>query len=544
MSLTFVLPLLVGLLFLLTRRAPLWLSPLSAFPGLLTALTVSVGTRDQVNWLLLGCELGLDRAGQAFCFFTALLWLISALFALGYLRHDDGARSFFAFFQLAMAGNLGLAVALDPLGYYTAFALMSFASYGLVIHSRSREALFAGRIYLALVVLGEVSLFAGLALIAPASAFPAGRELAAVLLFTGFGLKAGVVLLHVWLPLAHPAAPIPASAVLSGAMIKAGVLGWIRFLPTDQGGEMVLALGLVTAFYGAIIGVCQTNPKTVLAYSSISQIGLITVGVGAWLLSGRQELALTAVMLYALHHALAKGALFLGVGLAGRGRTSLALLALPALSLAGLPLTSGAVAKAALKSSVGTLGGGWPALLSLLLPLAALGTTLLMARFLWLMSLRPAGSGPIRAAMWGSFLILLVGVAGATLAWPGAGPAFSDSLKPASLWVASWPVVAGCGLSLALARLAPTARLPAIPAGDVLAVYLALARGLRRAIGSTRGALRATDVWVRRRLPSRRVFPGLTARLLRWELRLRGDMLLAGCSLVALVLILLSLGQS
>ena len=88
----------------------------------------------------------------------------------------------------------------------------------------------------------------------------------------------GLVPLHVWLPLAHPAAPMPASAVLSGAIIKAGVIGLIRFLPFDGAlpdwGAVLTAVGLLTAFYGVAVGITQANPKTVLAYSSVSQMGL------------------------------------------------------------------------------------------------------------------------------------------------------------------------------------------------------------------------------------------------------------------------------
>jgi formate hydrogenlyase subunit 3/multisubunit Na+/H+ antiporter MnhD subunit len=121
---------------------------------------------------------------------------------------------------------------------------------------------------------------------------------------------AGVYALHVWLPLAHPVAPTPASAVLSGAMIKAGLLGWLRFLPLGEAatpgwGNVCTIAGLAAAFDGVLVGCTQDNAKTVLAYSSISQMGFMTMAVGVGLtVPAVWTQALTATALYALHHAM------------------------------------------------------------------------------------------------------------------------------------------------------------------------------------------------------------------------------------------------
>jgi L-aminopeptidase/D-esterase-like protein len=121
------------------------------------------------------------------------------------------------------------------------------------------------------------------------------RDVTILLLLLGFGLKAGLVPLHVWLPLAHPAAPMPASAVLSGAIIKAGIIGLVRFLPFEAGapgwGIALGALGLFGAFYAVAFGVLQRNPKTILAYSSVSQMGVVMAALGFGLAAG-DELAL------------------------------------------------------------------------------------------------------------------------------------------------------------------------------------------------------------------------------------------------------------
>jgi formate hydrogenlyase subunit 3/multisubunit Na+/H+ antiporter MnhD subunit len=193
----------------------------------------------------------------------------------------------------------------------------------------------AARTYIVLVIAGELLLFTGIMataaiagrvdlLGAPAAvaAAPVG-PLVMGLLLAGFGIKAGALPLHVWLPLAHPAAPTPASAVLSGALIKAGLVGWLRFLPVGEValpalGAWCVGAGLLAAFAGVAAGLTQTNAKSALAYSSISQMGFLTVGLGAGLLAPEAwPMLLPAVLLYAAHHGLAKGALFLGVGVAG-----------------------------------------------------------------------------------------------------------------------------------------------------------------------------------------------------------------------------------
>ena len=146
---------------------------------------------------------------------------------------------------LTLTGSLGVFIAADLASFYLTFGLASLAAWGLVVHDGTPRAVDAGAIYLALAVLGEICLLLAFALLAAATPgdslairdvvalLPASpwRGLTLALLIAGFGLKIGLVPLHVWLPLAHPAAPMPASAVLSGAIIKAGVIGLIRFLP-------------------------------------------------------------------------------------------------------------------------------------------------------------------------------------------------------------------------------------------------------------------------------------------------------------------------
>src|SRR5690606_1078662 len=179
------------------------------------------------------------------------------------------------FWYATLAGNLGVCIAADVVTFYALFSLLSLAAYGLVVHDGTTRAFRAGRVYLVLAVIGEMGLVFGLMLAAQAAggleidaaraalANAPQRDLTIALLVVGFGVKAGLVPLHVWLPLAHPIAPTPASAVLSGAIVKAGILGLMRFLPLEaillDWGHVLAFAGLVTAYYGVLIGLTQTD---------------------------------------------------------------------------------------------------------------------------------------------------------------------------------------------------------------------------------------------------------------------------------------------
>ncbi|MBZ0166691.1 MAG: NADH-ubiquinone oxidoreductase, partial [Candidatus Omnitrophica bacterium] len=220
------------------RKAVITWMPWTALPAVLLAVAGETGGRITLPWLFFNARFGLDATAQVFLGFTALVWLLAAVYAGGYIKHDDPHRArFFASFLLAMSGNFGLILAEDVFSFYFLFALMSFASFGLVAHTGSPAARRAGQVYIALVVIGEAFVFSALLLAAQTTGTVHLTEMAAgvaesparnqilALAFIGFGVKAGALPLHVWLPLAHPVAPTPASAVLSGCMIKAGLLG-------------------------------------------------------------------------------------------------------------------------------------------------------------------------------------------------------------------------------------------------------------------------------------------------------------------------------
>lgn len=514
--------LLAGLsMFRPVRGVVVGATALGAVPALGLVCFGELGTTLSLDWLLLRTHLGLDTTGHTFLLFTAVLWLLAGIYVRGSMADDPQASRFCCFFLLTMAGNFGLILSQDMASFYAFFALMSFAAYPLVIHQGNEESRRAGRVYMVLVAIGEAALVAAMLLAVVArdsllfgqgaerlDADPAAPWIVGLLVI-GFGIKVGVIPLHVWLPLAHPAAPIPASAVLSGAMIKAGLLGWLRYLPVGQmelpaWGNLFLVLGLVTAFYGVVVGVMQQRSKAVLAYSSISQMGLLTCALGAGLLVPTAwTVILPAILLYVLHHGFSKACLFLSVGvaphLAGGGwlqRLSRLGLVIPALAIAGAPLTIGALGKGALKDAFATLPQSWAATMYVLLPLAGIGTTLLMARFLYLVWPRAQVvqariKWPVLISWSGSLITVLAGVW--LLPAQGAKMGGATLLFDTMIWANLWPVVVGllvaCMVGFGFVcfgdaksgtgtlatgmfgRDGKRKALPSIPAGDLLVIW-------------------------------------------------------------------------
>ncbi|TDT43364.1 formate hydrogenlyase subunit 3/multisubunit Na+/H+ antiporter MnhD subunit [Halospina denitrificans] len=474
--------------------------PLLPLPALTVALLSGPGWTLELPYLLNGGVWLLDELRRVFLLLTACLWTTAGLYAAGYL-HGEHLRRFCAFWGLTLAGNLGLIMAGDIASFYSFFALMTFAAYGLVVHEGSPQALRAGRIYLVMAVLGEMALLAGLIFSAseaqsgmlqdlpPAIAEAEHRDLILGLLITGFGVKAGLPLLHFWLPLAHPVAPTPASAVLSGAMIKAGLLGWLLTLPLaetalPQWGTVMIMAGALASIGAALIGVCQQQAKAVLAYSSISQMGLITIMLGVALADPeRAPVIIPVIGLYALHHGLAKGSLFLSAGLSIPAHKQerwlmWALITLPGLALAGLPFTSGAVAKLAMKEALApeALELGPRALLAPLISAGAIATLLLVLRYLWVLHKHTRTAPNHRAVLMGWLATVLISLLGFWLMpWNLANaPGFLPS--PYELWKLGWPMLTALVLAWMVSRSAPGT--PSVPAGDGIVLIERLASSI------------------------------------------------------------------
>ena len=462
------------------------------------------------QWFILETHFSLDTPRQIILLLTGILWAAAGLFGGSYMKDDPRRNEYSFYYGAAMAGNFGLLISGDVASFYTFFALMTFASYGLVIHSRTESARWAAKIYLVMAIIGELFLITAfylavesagsmlLADIPPALAETSNGRFIFVLGLIGFGVKVGAIPLYFWLPLAHPAAPAPASAVLSGAMIKAGLVGWMHLAPVGLVewpalSLLMVSLGFLAALGAAIFGLTQVDPKTNLAYSSISQMGVMTVLLGIGLYGGIPAgLLLPAIALYAYNHGTAKALLFMGTALpakvGGPWRILMwAGLGAGVLAIAGGPLTGGLWTKYLVKTFLGETSLPGAQTFLLLLTLSAVTTTLLLSRFLHLLSRTKAPSESKAPAFLLPWILLLLA---------GGWWTMSSALLPAELmnyitkekgimaffwnlftnWGALWPITLGVlvmvfTLKFAFLNRWPTQK-PLLPAGDFLHIIL------------------------------------------------------------------------
>lgn len=461
-------------------------------------------------WFLLEAHFALDTTRQILLLLTGILWATAGLFAESYLKNDTRRGEFSFYFGTSMAGNFGLLISADIASFYTFFALMSFASYGLVIHTRTAFARRAARIYLVMAILGELFLITALYLsvkssgsmlladIAPALAKDPNGAFIFLLGLIGFGVKVGAIPLYFWLPLAHPAAPAPASAVLSGAMIKAGLVGWIHLAPVglvewSSISLLMVTLGFTSALGAALYGLTQVDPKTNLAYSSISQMGIMTALLGIGLYGGISNvLLLPAIALYAFNHGTAKALLFMGTALpakvGGYWRILMwAGLGAGALAIAGGPLTGGLWTKYLVKTFMGETNLPGAQTFLHLLTLSAVTTTLLLSRFLHLLSRIEAPSENKAPAFFLPWMLLLLAGGWWTMS-PALLPnellthiakekgimAFFLSLP--TNWASLWPILTGLLILVFTLRFPPLnwwpKEKPLLPPGDFLHIIL------------------------------------------------------------------------
>ena len=452
-----------------------WLAPIPSLAAGLIGLNSAPMTYDLP---VLGFTLRLDPSGALLLAVAALLWMVVS----AALWHDrDPDNRFGVSWLLTMTGNIGVFIAGDLVSFYLVYALVSIPAYGLFAFSDDTERKRAGAVYMAFTILGEALLLLAFAMLVAGephgsvrisdvmNALPASpwRDAALGLIIAGFGMKIGMIPFNGWMPLTYNAAPIPAVAVLSGAGVKAGVIGLIRFLPLgvplEGWGATLAAIGFLSAFYGVAFGLTQRNPKVILAYSSISQMGVITAALGMALVNGHADASLN-VAFYAANHLLVKATLFLMIGaLAMRSEklsnASLVLVTALALSLAGLPLTGGALAKLAVKEE---FAGGLAATLA---TLSSIGTALLMTHFLIRLALPLPGAAQecprSLSRFWAVFALGAI-----LLPWvfyPSVDDV-SNAVGFGKLIDGLWPVALGAGLAPMLRRLDWS--LPEVPAGD------------------------------------------------------------------------------
>jgi formate hydrogenlyase subunit 3/multisubunit Na+/H+ antiporter MnhD subunit len=287
----------------------------------------------------LGAHFRADPLARAFLAIDNFGAASASLYALGYGRHEAEPARVLPFYPAFLAAMNLVVVAGDAYSFLFAWELMSLMSWALVMtHHRVQKTAHAGFVYLIMASFGTFALLFAFGLLAGAQgnyAFDAIRAhhlssgvagLALVLAVVGAGSKAGLVPLHVWLPLAHPAAPSHVSALMSGVMTKVAIYAFIRIAfdlmgdPSWWWSLPALLLGGATAAIGVLYALMETDLKRVLAYSTIENVGIVFIAVGLALafkasgLAGAAALALTAALFHALNHMLFKSTLFFGAG--------------------------------------------------------------------------------------------------------------------------------------------------------------------------------------------------------------------------------------
>ena len=306
---------------------------LLAPPGTADGLVLPVG----LPWL--GAHFKLDALSAFFVVVINLGGAATSLYALGYGRHEEAPGRVLPFFPAFLAAMNLVLVAADAFTFLFSWELMSLSSWALVMaHHRRAGNAAAGYLYLLMASLGTLSLLLAFGLLSgPSGGYPfeAIRQtppsatyaaVVLVLALIGAGSKAGLVPLHAWLPLAHPAAPSHVSALMSGVMTKVAVYGFVRIAfdllgaPNWWWGALVALVGGITAVMGVLYALMQSDLKRLLAYSTVENIGIVFIGLGLALafaaneMPGAAALALTAALLHALNHSLFKSLLFFGAG--------------------------------------------------------------------------------------------------------------------------------------------------------------------------------------------------------------------------------------
>lgn len=287
------------------------------------------------DFCLRGLYLKMDGFRAIYGGIAALMWMMTTIFSREYFSHYRNRNRYYLFLLITFGGTVGVFLSGDLFTTFIFFEVMSMASYLMVVHDEKPAAMRAGDTYLAVAVLGGMVMLMGLFLLYNAVGTLDMDLLleacehyenkgvlyaASALMLFGFGAKAGMFPLHIWLPKAHPVAPAPASALLSGILTKSGVFGILVigsniFLHDEKWGFLILCIGVITMFLGAVLAVFSIDLKRTLACSSMSQIGFILTGAGMQgLLGHHNALAVRGALLHMVNHSLIKLVLFMAAG--------------------------------------------------------------------------------------------------------------------------------------------------------------------------------------------------------------------------------------
>lgn len=394
------LPMLMGCLSLLSGKKREMLAICTGLAELALAIYVALGANHSGTLpLITGLQVELDGFRKVYIVIIALMWAMTLMLSPQYFRHHHHLSRYYFFNLMTLGATMGVFLGADLYTAFVFFEIMSFTSFTWVIQEETPGAVRAALTYLAVAVIGGLVALMGLFLlqhtlgtteISRLYALAEGCENRAVLyaaggcILFGFGAKAGMFPLHIWLPKAHPVAPAPASALLSGVLTKSGIWGILAiscniFREDAAWGTLILTLGTVTMVLGAVLALFSIDLKRTLACSSMSQIGFILVGVGMMGLLGEENaLAARGALLHMVNHSLFKLVLFECAGVVymnlhkldlneirGFGRRKPVLNAaflLGALGIGGIPLLNGYVSKTLLHEAIveGAPHFGWP----------------------------------------------------------------------------------------------------------------------------------------------------------------------------------------
>ena len=338
----------------------------------------------------MGMSFRLDGFRALYVLVAGVMWFFTSVLSRQYFaKHYHNRNRYYFFFLMTLGATVGVFLSADLYTTFIFFEIMSFTSYTWVAHDETPEAMRAAETYLAVAIIGGMVMLMGLMLLwmnvgtlqidrlyeaAAASTNPGGVFAASLCILLGFGAKAGMFPVHIWLPKAHPVAPAPASALLSGILTKTGIYGVIVvsceiFRDSVIWGNLILVLGLITMLGGAVLAVFSVNLKRTLACSSMSQIGFILTGISMTCLLGEHNaLAARGTLLYMVNHSLFKLILFMVAGVVymnlhklgfndirGFGRKKPVLhfaFLMGMFGLMGIPLGSGYVSKTLIHESI------------------------------------------------------------------------------------------------------------------------------------------------------------------------------------------------
>ena len=346
-----------------------------------------------------------DNLGRMFAVVVTIVWVLAGFYAFEYMKHEQEEKRYFGFYLIVFGVLQALCFSGSMLTYYLFYEMMTLLSVPLILHAKTKEAIIGGLKYLFYSLFGAYMVLFGIYFLnkyATTLNFSAGGVLdvsaladnkgillvVAFAMILGFSIKAGMFPLHAWLPTAHPVAPAPASAVMSGIIVKMGVLGMIRVVFYMFGADFLrgtwvqkawLVLALITVFLGSMMAYREKMFKKRLAYSTVSQASYILFGLALL-----EPQAFTGSLLHVVFHAMIKSALFMcaGVVIYKTGKTSVKDLrgigkempvtiwcyTFASLALIGIPPASGFISKwylamGSLKSGISTFSWLGPVIL-------------------------------------------------------------------------------------------------------------------------------------------------------------------------------------